>query len=481
MLEGRYPVRDSLLILDYDRLTSRVAVRMLRGGRICCRILPWDVDEETLEQEQPAGLLLCAAADTPDVAIPPQVMNYQGPILALGAAAAALNAALGGQNGVYAPLSALMDLDYSECPLLNGLASGQRLFKGLTPMQLPEDAQQIAAVGDERAAVGFSLGGARRFGMQVDLEIHDPDSARLLTNFAQNICGCTPWWDDEAFVRQAVEDIRQATGEGNAVCLMTGGLYSNVTSLLAAKALGDRLTCVYVDTGLLQDDEEEDFFELFSQRTGLNVIREDHRDRFLQALKGVRDPMDKRRTIESILTVIRRDVQRSVPLLNAVIRGRSYMERLSQGEEILGLRAGVLCVEPLRDLFTEEVRQIGRFLGMPEEILSRQAIPATGLALNIRGEVTAERLDILRTADGIYRRLMQEGNQIRRLGTLYTNLEPVGNYYSIILNALTASDIGLPRAARVPYDILESVMEEIQAACPKVRRVVYNLSPNPTI
>ena len=132
-------------------------------------------------------------------------------------------------------------------------------------------------------------------------------------------------------------------------------------------------------------------------------------------------------------------------------------------------------------MFTEEVRQIGRFLGMPEEILSRQAIPATGLALNIRGEVTAERLDILRTADGIYRRLMQEGNQIRRLGTLYTNLEPVGNYYSIILNALTASDIGLPRAARVPYDILESAMEEIQAACPKVRRVVYNLSPNPTI
>ena len=120
-------------------------------------------------------------------------------------------------------------------------------------------------------------------------------------------------------------------------------------------------------------------------------------------------------------------------------------------------------------------------LGMPEEILSRQAIPATGLALNIRGEVTAERLDILRTADGIYRRLMQEGNQIRRLGTLYTNLEPVGNYYSIILNALTTSDIGLPRAARVPYDILESAMEEIQAACPKVRRVVYNLSPNPTI
>ncbi len=473
-------MRDTLLILDYDRLTSRVAVRMLRGGRICCRIVPWDLDTETLEQEQPAGLLLCAAADTSDVVIPPHVLGYRGPILALGAAAAALNAALGGQNSAYSPLSGLTEIDYSECPLLNGLTSEQRLLRGLTPMRVPEGAQLIATIGAERTAVGFSLGDARRFGMQVELEAHDPDSARLLTNFAQNICGCTPWWDDEAFVHQAMDDIRQATGEGNAVCLMTGGLYSNVTALLAAKALGDRLICVYVDTGLLQD-EEEDFFTLFSQRTGLNIIREDHRDRFLQALKGVRDPMDKRRTIESMLTVIRRDVQRSVPLLNAVVRGRSYLERLTQGEEILGLRAGVLCVEPLRDLFTEEVRQIGRYLGMPEENLSRQAIPATGLAMNIRGEVTSERLHILRTADGIYRRLMQEGNQIRRLGAFYSILEPVGSYYSVILNALMASDIGANRAARVSYDVLEAVTEEIQAACPNVRRVVYNLSPNPTI
>ena len=474
-------MRDTLLILDYDRLTSRIAVRMLRGGRICCRIVPWDVDEETLEQEQPAGLLLCAAADTPDVAIPPQVLGYRGPILALGAAAAALNEALGGQNSAYSPLSGLTDIDYVECPLLNGLTSEQRLLRGLIPMRVPESAQLIATIGTERTAVGFSLGDARRFGMQVELEAHDPDSARLLTNFAQTVCGCTPWWDDEAFVRNAMDDIRQATGEGNAVCLMTGGLYSNISALLAARALGDRLVCVYVDTGLLQDDEEEDFFELFSQRTGLNIIREDHRDRFLQALKGVRDPMEKRRTIESMITVIRRDVQRSVPLLNAVVRGRSYVERLSQGEEIVGLRAGVLCVEPLRDLFTEEVRQIGRFLGIPEEILSRQAIPATGLAMNIRGEVTAERLDMLRAADGIYRRLMQEGNQIRRLGTFYTTLEPVGSYYSVVLNALMASDIGLTRAARVPYDVLEAATEEITAACPKVRRVVYNLSPNPTI
>ena len=471
-------MRDSLLILNYDRLASRMAVRKLRAERVCCRIVPWDIDAEALRREDPSGLLLCAAADTPDLEITPQVLGYPGPVLALGAAAAALNAALGGQNSPYSPMTGLSDVSYSECPLLNGLPSGQRLLRGLSPMRLPEGAQVVATIGAERTAVGFSLGDARRFGMQVELEAHDPDSTRLLTNFALNICGCTPWWDEEAFVRGATDDIRQATGEGNAVCLMTGGLYSNVTALLAARALGDRLTCFAVDTGLLQDDEEDDFFAFFTERTGITVIREDHRERFLQALKGVRDPMDKRRTVESMLTLIRRDVQRSVPLLNAVVRGQSYLERVSRVEESAGVRAGVLCVEPLRDLFTAEVRQIGRYLGMPEDILSGQAIPATGLAMNIDGEVTPERVRLLRTADSIFRRLLKENGQARKLSGFFSTLEPAPGGYAVALHALTASETGLSRAARIPYDLLESAVEQIQAACPAIVRVAYELTTN---
>ena len=470
-------MKDLLLILDYDHLASRMAVRKLRAERICCRIVPWDTDAEQLRGEDPSGLVLCAAADTPDVRISDAALAFDGPLLAVGAAAAALNAALGGTNAAYTPMADMSDIRYSECPLLNGLTAGPRLLRGLIPMKLPQNAQLIASIGAERAPVGFSVGEARRFAIQVEPEAHDPDSTRLLTNFAQNICGCTPWWDDAAFVRQAMDEIRQAAGDGNAVCLMTGGLYSSVAALLAAKALGDRVTCVFVDTGLLQDDGEDSFFDFFSERTGISVIREDHRDRFLQALKGVRGAMEKRRTVESMMTVLRRDVQRSVPRLNAVVRGRSYMERLTLGEEITGLRAGVLCVEPLRDLFTEEVRQIGRYLGLPEEILFRQAIPATGLAMNIAGEATAERLEILRTADRIYRQLITQ-NASRRLSAFFATLEPVENRYTVNLHALTASDIGLSRAARLPYDILEAAMEQIRAACPQVDRVVYDLTPH---
>ena len=145
------------------------------------------------------------------------------------------------------------------------------------------------------------------------------------------------------------------------------------------------------------------------------------------------------------------------------------------------MRAGVLCVEPLRDLFTAEVRQIGRYLGMPEDILSCQAVPATGLALNIAGEITPQRLDLLRTADRIFRRLVKEGGQTRKLSAFFSTLEPAPGGYSVTLHALTASDIGQSRAARIPYDILESAVEQIHEACPGVIRVTYDLTPNSTV
>ena len=471
-------MRDLLLILDGDHLASRMAARKLRAERICCRIVPWTADLNEIAKNDPSGIILCAASDTPELTVQPELLAFQGPVLALGAAAPALNAALGGSNGVFSPLAGLTEVAYSECPLLNGIETEARLLRGLIPMRLPQNAQVIATIGAERTAVGFSVSDQRRFGLQLELEAHDPESTRLLTNFAFTICGCTAWWDEEAFVRQATEDIRQAAGDGNAICLMTGGLYSNVTALLAARALGDRLTCVFIDTGLLQDDQEEWFFDFFHDRTGLDIIHEDHRDRFLQALKGVRDKAGKRMTIESMMTVIRRDVQRAVPRLNTVVRGRSFYERLTGGEEVTGLRAGVLCVEPMRDLFMEEARQIGRFLGMPEEILASQAIPATGLAMNVSGEVTAERLDLLRRADHIFRQQMENGNQTRRLSAYYAALEPGTTGYTVSLHALAASDVGMDRAARVPYDILENTMEQIRRECPRIIRVVYDLSPH---
>ena len=455
-----------------------MAARKLRAERICCRIVRWDISAEEIEKEAPNGLLLCSASDATPVGIHPDVLSFNGPILALGSSSAALNQALGGECGMYSPLTGMTEVRYSECPLLDQLESGQRLLRGVIPMRLPADAQVIATIGAEQMAIGFSLGEQRRFGLQVELEQHDPDTTRLLTNFAMNICGCTAWWDDEAFVRDATDSIRRAAGEGNALCLLTGGLYSSVAALLAARAIGNRLTCYYVDTGLSQDNHDEWFFDFFQQKTGISIIFEDHRDRFLQALKGIRDQTGKREAVDSMMAVIRRDIQRTVPLLNAVVRGHSYDD--DSGDGSAALRAGVICAEPLKDLFIDEVRQIGRYLGMPENILSRQAIPTAGLALNIRGEVTVERLNLLHTADNIFRQNMEEGNQARRLSAYYTALEPDADGYTITLHAITASDLGLSRAARVPFDILENTTESIRSACPGVHRVMYSLTPHLT-
>ena len=474
-------MRDLVLIIDADHPTARIAAKKLRAERICCHLMPWDGTDDLIGPEEPAGILLCAAADTPVPALPAELQAYRGPVLALGAAAATLCQSLGGSTGTYSAINAMTLVHYCECPLLNGLEPSPRLIRGLTAMRLPDGAQPIATIGSENTALGFSLSAERRFGLQLELEAHDPDSTRLLTNFALNICGCTAWWDDEAFIRETTDEIRRAAGDGNALCLMTGGLYSSVTALLAAKALGDRVTSVFVHTGLLQDDQEQRFFSLFQERTGLTIITEDHEARFLQALRGIRGRTDKQRTIESMLTMIRRDLQRSVPHLNAVIRGRSYVDRINEGEEIAGIRAGVLCVEPLRDLFMEEVRQIARRLGMPEELIQNQSIPNTGLALDIDGEVTAERLDLLRSADRIFRRLIEQSNQARRLSAYYASLSAVGSVYTVTLHALAASDLGLSRAARIPYDILESVTEQIRQELPRIRHVTYDLTPHMTI
>jgi len=370
----------------------------------------------------------------------------------------------------------LTGVEYADCPLLDNIEPEARLIRGIIPMQLHEDAAPIAKEKESQSIIGYSYGGIKRFGLELELEAHDPDSTRLLKNFALNICGCTDWWDQDAFVHHAIDEIRAAAGDGNALCIMTGGLYSNVTAMLAARALGSRLICVFIDTGFLQEDRESWFADFFTEKTGLPIIKKDHRERFLQALKGIRGFMEKKRTIESIMTIIRRDEQRNVPQLNAVIRGRSYMERLTEGEEVNGLRAGVLCVEPLRDLFMEEVCQIGEYLGLPEDLVSRQAIPATGLALNVIGEVNEDKLSILRCADGIFRHMMEERNQTRRLSAYFAELSQTPGGYTITLKAHTSSDTGISRAARVPYDILEDCMQEIMTECPIVHHVVYDLT-----
>ena len=465
-----------LVIVGFDQATARMAARKLRAERICCRIVPGDAGADEILAEDPCGIIFCASLDMPFPALKPELMALPVPMLAIGAAAGALAVHLGGACEPFLPDRRMMAIHCHECPLLENVPSGERMISGILPVMLPVDVDVVAEMGDSRLPFAFSNGAKKRFGTLMELEPHDPDSTTLLENFALKVCGCTAWWDEDAYVSQTVSVIRREAGDGAALCMMTGGLHASVAALLGARALGDRMVCVFINTGLLQEGEEAAFEHFFTERLHLPVIFQDESERFLSALKGIRAQEEKRAAVHSLMRVISREIQRKLPDLTLIIQDRVYAE-LPQGES-LPPRPGVKSLEPLQDLFQDEVRQIGSYLGLPYDMIAGQLIPDTGLALNMVGEVTDEKLAILRRADAIFRANVQKNGLSRKFSEYYAVLR---NYdkdtYSVILRALSMNQGDQVRAARAPYDMLEESAEEIRRECPSVMRVLYDLTP----
>ena len=470
-------MQDKLVILDFDHAIARIAARMLRSERICCKILPGDTAAQAILSEDPCGVILCASGDSVFTDPDGLLFSCPVPMLAFGSAAAGMAVSLGGSFGTLHLERRLVTVRYGESPLFDGMSSASRMISCLIPLVLPAEVQTSAVLEDFGLPYAFSAADHRRFGTLMELEPHDPDSITLLTNFAQRVCGCTAWWDEDAFVSQAVGEIRRSAGDGSALCMMTGGLHASVSALLGARALGSRLIGVFVNTGLLQEGEEQAFERFFAGRIHLRLSFLDESGRFLQALRGIRDQEEKRYAVHSLMNVISREVQRQHPDLSLIIQDRTYAEQ--PHEEMPSVRRGLTLLEPLQDLFLDEVRQVGSYLGLPYDMIAGQIIPDTGLALNIIGEVTEEKLSILRRADAVFRGILQQSGQSKKLGEYYAVLRPYEkDTYSVILRALGINQGGgCLRAARTPYDVLEESAETIRRECPQVKRVLYDLTP----
>ena len=469
-------MRDKLVLLDFDHSVARIAARMLRSQRICCKIFPGDTSAETVLAEDPCGLLLCASHDSVFSDQEGLLLNSRVPVLALGSAAAGMAVYLGGSAGALIEDRRLVSIRWSECPLHEGMHSSRRMISGLIPLALPKEVSVIASVEDSGLPFTFSRGDIKRFGTLLELEVHDPDCVTLLTNFALRICGCTAWWDEDAFVSQKVGEIRRAAGDGTALCVMTGGLHSSVSALLGARALNERMIGVFLNTGLLQEGEADTFERFFAGRIHLPLTFLDESGRFLQALRGIRDQEEKRYAVHSLMNVISREIQRQVPDLSLIIHDRTFAEQ--PHEDYHSLRTGVSLLEPLEDLFLDEVRQIGSYLGLPYDMIAGQIIPDTGLALNIVGEVTEEKLSVLRKADAIFRNQLRQSGQSKKLSEYYAVLRPYEkDTYSVVLRALGFHQDDCLRAARMPYDVLEESADRIRGECPQVKRVLYDLTP----
>ena len=447
-------MRDMVLILNFDDACTRAIARGLRAEHVYCKIVPGNIALEEVRAQQPLGVILSGGVTGGVPGGMDMGLLQEGyPLLAMGDTAAMLCRALGGDAQETAICNSIGGVAFARCTLTEGLDDCERMLHNVRRLRLPPGAQVLAE--SQRETVGYMLSERNLYAVQFTLEQNDTDGMRLLLNFVLSVCGCTRWWDYEAFVGRAEEEIRRVVGDSRAVCAMTGGLNSGITALLAHRALGDRLQCIFVDTGLLRENEAAQVMRFYRDQMGLSIVNVQAQERFTQVLSGLVEPEDKRRAIGQTLQAVMDETLAGMGEFAVILRSTTCDDVLRGVNPTSkpGLHAALPKIEPLRELFKDEVRHVGEYLNVPAEILGRQSFPSSGLALRILGDITPARLQTLRAADLIFTEDIAAAGQ-------------------------SSDPAQLAHAARLPFDLLERVTDRIRRERPEVAHVLYDLNPS---
>ncbi len=529
-----HPDRETIVVLDFGSQYSRLICRRVREARVYAELLPWNAAAETIRALRPIGVILSGGpasvyeAEAPTV--PPPVFDLGVPILGICYGMQLLAHQLGGKVAP-APRreygAATIHVAAAE---QGGADVARRLFRGL-PAELPV----WMSHGDhvEELPPGFRVlarsansptaamaDGKGRVGLQFHPEVvHTPQGQQLIENFCYGLCGATGGWTAGSFIAEATEQIRQRVGAGRVVCGLSGGVDSAVTAALVHRAIGDQLTCIFVDNGLLRRNEAADVVETFQRHLGFELVVANAADEFLQHLHGVTDPENKRRIIGERFVRVFERVAGNLGTVEFLAQGTLYPDviesggdeanaltpALSDGERggneaaarikthhnVGGLPPNLQfwLIEPLRYLFKDEGRAVGTELGLPEELVWRHPFPGPGLAVRVVGAVTAERVATLQQADAIFIEEIRAAGWYRRLGQAFAVLTPLrstgvmGDFrtygHLIALRAILTSDYMTADWAPLPHDLLGRVATRIVNEVPGVNRVVYDITSKP--
>lgn len=419
-----------ILILDFGGKCSRIVGRIIREYKVYCEILPFDVSIDRIKEKNPQGIIFTGEVK--------EEVNEE-----------------------------IFDLSIKTI----GLGSKNKVLN-------------------------------EKYGVKVyENETYTDDTKKIINDFLFKECNLKPYWDMKGFVDRSIKEIKEQVGDGKAICGLSGGVDSSVAAVLVHEAIGDNLTCVFVDHGLLRKNEVEEVETFFREKFNINLIKVDARERFLNKLKGVTDPEQKRKIIGEEFIKVFEEEQSKLEGIDYLVQGTIYPDVIESGGDenqivkshhnVGGLPEDVNfeLVEPLRQLFKDEVREVGTILGIPEEVVYRQPFPGPGLGVRVLGEITEEKLDIVREADYIFRDEIKKAGLDKEIWQYFAILPGIRSVgvtkgkrtynYTVALRAIYSIDGMTAQWAKIPLEVLEKISDRIVNEVEHVNRVVYDITNKP--